>query len=33
MHYLLGQVVATTVVLAVNFVANRALTFGPPGSA
>jgi putative flippase GtrA len=33
LHYLLGQVVATTVVLAVNFVANRALTFGPPRSA
>jgi putative flippase GtrA len=30
LHYLLGQVVATSVVLVVNFVANRALTFGPP---
>ena len=27
MHYLLGQAVATLVVLVVNFVANRALTF------
>jgi putative flippase GtrA len=32
-HYLLGQVVATTLVLVLNFVANRALTFGPPRSA
>jgi putative flippase GtrA len=30
LHYLLGQVAATMVVLAFNFVANRALTFGPP---
>jgi putative flippase GtrA len=29
-HYLLGQVVATSVVLVVNFVANRALTFAAP---
>jgi putative flippase GtrA len=29
-HYLIGQVVATVVVLVVNFVANRALTFAAP---
>lgn len=29
-HYLVGQVVATTVVLVVNFLANRALTFAAP---
>jgi putative flippase GtrA len=30
MHYLLGQVIATSVILVVNFVANRALTFTAP---